>query len=476
VCKPLAVAKWYVPIGDGDIALSADGHRGERARGGDAGARRRPLMRLRIVAATVVAASLTLVAAASTSARTEAMPSAAKATTLTVWLMEDARDNWGGVVNSATNAFEASHADVDVKVEYQTWGSILTKLDASLQARRTPDVVELGNSQMSKYMAAGAFRQIVPRNYPNYATWLPGLKASCTYRGRTYCVPYYAGARAVIYRKDYYRAAGITKTPKSLAEFVAAGQKLNRRYRNQQGFSALYMPGKYWYAAMSFVYDHGGAISRFRGGRYVGTLDSPQAIAGLTSWKNITRSLSKANRSGDENNPEQAIVFSKGRVASFIGNGWEWPHALNPKTGNPSIASQMGAYPMPSRIKGRFLPSFLGGSDLGIPVFTQNAALAADWIKAFTSTASMQRLATEGKVIPNTTRLANINARNPQLAPFAAAAKYSWFVPTSPNWVNVESANVLQNMLVSIVTNRATVRAAAKRASQQITKILNESS
>jgi N,N'-diacetylchitobiose transport system substrate-binding protein len=430
-------------------------------------------MSRRVVAATALAVSLTLAFAASTSARTES-PSTAKATnSITVWLMEDARDNWGEVVNSATSTFKAAHPGVDVNVQYQTWGSILTKFDASLAGNNAPDVIELGNSQVSKYMAAGAFRQIVPRNYPNAATWLPGLKASCTYRGRTYCVPYYAGARAVIYRKDYYRAAGIRTTPKTLDQFQAAGLKLMRHYRGQQGFSALYMPGKYWYAGLSFVYDYGGAVARFRNGRWVGTLDSPQAVRGLTRWKTIARALSKANRTGDENNPEQAIVFSKGRVASFIGNGWEWPHALNAKTGNPSLASVMGAYPMPSHTKGKFLPTFLGGSDLGIPRSSQNASLAADWIKAFTSTPSMQRLATVGKVIPNTTRLANIHASNPQLAPFAKAAKYSWFVPTSPNWANVESANVLQNMLVSILTGRSSVQSAGRSASRQITQILN---
>ena len=31
------------------------------------------------------------------------------------------------------------------------------------------------------------------------------------------------------------------------------------KYGKDRNFSALYYPGQYWYAAMSFVYDHGGA-------------------------------------------------------------------------------------------------------------------------------------------------------------------------------------------------------------------------
>jgi N,N'-diacetylchitobiose transport system substrate-binding protein len=45
-------------------------------------------------------------------------------------------------------------------------------------------------------------------------------------------------------------------------------------------------------------------------------------------------------------------------------------------------------------------------------------------------------------------------------------------VPTSPNWANVENANVLQNMLVKIATGHS-VKAAATSASNQITRILN---
>ena len=134
----------------------------------------------------------------------------------------------------------------------------------------------------------------------------------------------------------------------------------------------------------------------------------------------------------------------------------------------------MGAYPMPSHVKGRYMPTFLGGSDLGIPVTSKNKDLAADWIKAFTSTSEMTDIAKAGN-IPNTTTLLKINAANPKLAPFAEAAKFSWFVPATPNWANVENANVLQSMLVNIFTGKQSVKKAAGDASKQITSILNAS-
>ena len=66
-------------------------------------------MRLRVVAAAVVCASLTLgVATASGVPARSASPHAAQATTLRVWLQVDAQQNWEGAVKAASNKFEAA--------------------------------------------------------------------------------------------------------------------------------------------------------------------------------------------------------------------------------------------------------------------------------------------------------------------------------------------------------------------------------
>jgi N,N'-diacetylchitobiose transport system substrate-binding protein len=424
-------------------------------------------MKGRFLVAAVLAAMLA-VAASTASGGTARV----QADRIVVWLQNDAQNGWPEAVALANRTFKTQHPGVDVDVQYQSWGNHLQKFDAALAGGDAPDVIELGNTEMTKYMAAGAFKTLNQSAFPNNKTWLQGLKGSCQYNGKLYGVPYYAGARAVIYRKDQYKAAGIKGTPKSLAQFLANGRKLMKRYGKDKGYSAIYFPGKYWYAAMSFVYDFGGTIAVRKGGKWKGTLNSPQALKALTQVQGVFRSLTRASRTTDEANPQQALVFAKGKVGSFIGNGWEWPYALDAKVGNPALAPVVGAYPMPSHIKGRFMPTFLGGSDLAVPVTTKNQGLAVDWIKAFTSTAAESEIAKAGN-IANTTKLLAFNAANPKLAPFARAAKFSWFVPTSPNWANVENANVLQNMLVKIATGRASVKAAATSASSQITRILN---
>jgi N,N'-diacetylchitobiose transport system substrate-binding protein len=119
---------------------------------------------------------------------------------------------------------------------------------------------------------------------------------------------------------------------------------------------------------------------------------------------------------------------------------------------------------MPGHTAGQPMPGFLGGSILAVPV-GGDKTLGADWIKAYTSNASMTALRALGN-IPNTTSLLgkSVNER---------AAARSWFVPTSKNWVNVENGNILRNMLQQILTGKLTVKQAAQSASDNITRVLN---
>ena len=424
-------------------------------------------MKARYLVAAMLAVILAVAAATASGGTNKA-----HADKLVVWLQDDAKNGWPEAVAAATKAFQAKHPGTDVDVQYQQWTTHLTKFDAAIAGNNAPDVIEMGNSETTKYMAAGAFATLQARSFPNSSSWLGALKASCSYNGKLYCAPYYAGARAVIYRKDYYRQAGIKGTPKTLAQFVSDGKKLMKKFGSDRNFSAFYFPGKNWYATMQFVYDYGGQIAIRKGGKWKATLNSPQAVRALTILKGIVRSLSRAPLTVDESHPYPSIPMAQGKSASFVGNGWEWPYTLDPKVGNPDLAATMGAYPMPSHIKGRFMPTFLGGSDLAVPVTSSKKSMAVDWIAAFTSSASMRTIAAAGN-IPNSSKLASYTFSNPKVAPFAKAAKYSWFVPIAAHWVDVENANVLQDMCSQIFSGRKSVKAAATSASNAITRILN---
>jgi N,N'-diacetylchitobiose transport system substrate-binding protein len=411
-----------------------------------------------------------LLAVAGCSSATSNNP-APESGTLTVWLMNGSAPQ--SVVDGVNADFKAKHPNVNVDVQIQQWSDVTTKLDTAYAGSSPPDVVELGNTLVAKYAAAGALEDITSKkgNYEGSSTWLQSLTESCTFGGKLYCVPYYAGSRAVIYRKDMFTAAGITNTPASVDELLTDGQKLMDANKSDANYSALYFPGKYWYAAAPFVWDFGGDIATQSGGQWKGSLDSSQSQQGLTTLKGIVDKLSRADKTGDELKQDQA--FSQGHIGMIIANGWEVGVITDPKAGDPSLKDKLGVFPIPSHTAGKTAPVFLGGSDLGIAAKSKMQGLAQEWVKLLAGVKFQTQMATVGQVIPNNTTLLDLNANNPLLGTFAAAAKNSRFVPNSPNWANVESGNVLQDMLVSIFTGKQGIPAATAAASTQVTTILN---
>jgi N,N'-diacetylchitobiose transport system substrate-binding protein len=378
---------------------------------------------------------------------------------ITVWLQTDAqKPEWESIINAAPAQFQKQHPGVNVDVQYQTWGDHLKKFDATLAGGDAPDVIEMGNTEMTKYMAAGAFQDLSSQkgSFPNSSTWLQGLAAAGVYNGKLFGVPYYAGSRVVTYRTDLFKKAKI-KVPTSLAQYTLAAKKLGAMDKDK-GFSPVYVAGTDWYVAMGFVYDFGGSIAKQVGKRWSGQLASPASVAGLTAYKNFFLASSRASKTTDETHPNPYDVYAQGKVASMIGPGW-FTCCVGKK-----YTKTTGQFVMPGHTAGQPMPGFLGGSILAVPV-GGDKTLGADWIKAYTSNASMTALRALGN-IPNTTSLLgkSVNER---------AAARSWFVPTSKNWVNVENGNILRNMLQQILTGKLTVKQAAQSASDNITRVLN---
>jgi N,N'-diacetylchitobiose transport system substrate-binding protein len=412
-------------------------------------------MRHRVVAAAAVAVLLGLVAATAS-----ASPQRAQANKLTVWLQVDAQSGWPDIVAAANQQFQKDHPGYTVDVQYQNWTDHLQKFDATLAGGNAPDVIEMGNTEMTKYMAAGAFSPLDKSSFDNAPQWLSGLAKSGAYGGKTYGVPYYAGSRVATYRTDLFKKAGIKKLPATLAELTADAKKLAAKNKGK-GFSPVYFGGEDWYVAMAFVYDFGGTIARTHSGKWVGALDSPQAVKGLTAYKNFFLASSRASKTNDSTNPNPYDVYAQGNAGVIVGPSW-FSCCVGVK-----YKTATAQFVLPGHVKGQALPGFLGGSDLAVPVTSKSASLGADWIKDFTGTSAERALQAKGN-IPNATNLlgSSINER---------AAARSWFVPTAKHWVDVENGNILKNMLGQILTGKLTVKQAAASASDNITSVLNGS-
>jgi N,N'-diacetylchitobiose transport system substrate-binding protein len=439
-------------------------------------------VRRRIAVAALVGATLLAAAACGkSSSGGSSNPLDGKGTTLKVWLMVDAQSGWQNVVDDATARYKTA-TNGDVKVEYQQWGTVLANLDTALASSDVPDVVELGNTQMSKYVFDGAFAPLDTSKFENSANWLTGLSGACVYQNKSYCAPYYAGARVLIYRTDLFTKSGL-QPPTTYDQLIAAATRLKADNATDKTFAAFYMPGAYWYAAMSWVYAEGGAIAtQGSDGKWTGTLSDPKAQAGLQKWADLVKKFSNGDVTKDE--ADQDSIFANGHAAMMYGNGWEAgavqsvhkdPNDTNSPMVDSAVKGKIAAVALPGASAGTGIPSFLGGSDLAVTQKSTHKDLATEWLRLFTDTRSNQGLIAKG-ALPNATNLMDqVISTKPDNAAAANAAKASWFVPVAPKWADVEQKNILVQMLRDIVTNKKSIADATAWADSQITATLNAS-
>ncbi|MEU8652994.1 extracellular solute-binding protein [Streptomyces sp. NPDC048737] len=425
-------------------------------------------MKRKLIAAIGIAGMMVSIAACGDDKDSGGSDKGADAKELTVWLTVDAQNNWPDLVKAADAAVQKKHPGVKITHEYYGWPDKNAKLDAVLATDKVPDVVEMGNTEMLGYMVKGAFAPLDAAAFDNSSAWLDGLKASVTYEGKTYGVPYYAGGRVGNWRKDLFAAAGVKAAPKTYAELTAALDKVQKKEGDK--FSAWYQPTRDWYAAMSFVYDAGGSIAKEEGGRWKGNLSSPESVKGLTEFKNVVDAYMHGDKTKDES--DRHIVYGQGKSGMIFGAAWEGGSAEAPENDKSGkLKGNLENFVMPGP-SGKNLPVFLGGSDLAVPVKSDAQELAAEWINAFTGPAGQKGLMAKGNLPNNKTDLATLK-NDPKTVVPATAAESNWFVPMAPGWGQVEKAQVLQTMLQGIGTGKKTVEEAAKEADAAIDKVIN---
>ncbi|MFJ1704333.1 extracellular solute-binding protein [Kitasatospora sp. NPDC088346] len=433
--------------------------------------------------AAVAAIATVLVASACSSSGSSGSGDAKQATlskdgkgkTVTVWLMDDAQKGWPAVVDAAKKQFE-EETGATLKIEWQTWTNYTTKLDTALLSGNAPDALELGNTQAAKYIEAGSFVDLtgVKGQFDNSDKWLDSLAASgqSADGSKTFAVPYYAGARVLIYRKDLFAAAGVTNPPTTLDELKAGLAKVKAANASVPGFSSLYIPGQNWYTATAFgagSYGVKNVIAKKDGDKFTGTLTDPKFVEGIKTWNELQKEFSVGGTTTDE--ATQDALMAKGNIAAIIGAGWEVGSVIDPKTGDPSLADKLATIALPGTTAGAPTPAFLGGSDLAVPAKAANAGLGATFLQIYTNTKQQTELA-KFAIPNNKTLVAAYKAAKPENKAAGDAAEGStWFIPNSPLWSGADET-ALKNAFGAIAAG-GDAAAELKKAQDTIVKDLN---
>lgn len=386
--------------------------------------------------------------------------------TLRVWL--NGPDTPDEMLDLAKSEFAELYPNVTVEVERQEWDGIVDRLDNVLPTADSPDIFEVGNTQAQGFEAAGAMVDLsAHRDDLGGDDLVDSLVEAGTYDDTFYGVPYYGGARIVVYRKDLFEKANI-EVPTTLDEFVEAGKALQADNADVPNFSGIYFPGRNWQAMLSFIWDAGGDIAVNEDGEWVGELGSEGSVAGLETVQDIMENANAAPADADD--AEDFLDFCNGEVGMLMGPGWKMGQITGEDGCPGKYDDVLGAFALPGS-DGGVAPSFLGGSNLGVSTNSEQPGLALEFLKVLTGETYQAEFAEIGLIPVRKSLLGEVQGDEAAQAQ-AEAAEVTRFVPSSEYWADVEGANILQDMGTAL-SGGGEVQDEADLADESIVGILN---
>ncbi|TWG07340.1 extracellular solute-binding protein [Streptomyces brevispora] len=381
---------------------------------------------------------------------------------VTIWLMKDSVTP--DFLETFKKSYEEEHSSIELEFKIQSWSGIGPKVIDALGGKDTPDVIEVGNTQVAQYAESGGLRDLTLESMRDLGSedWLPGLAEPGSIGGVQYGIPWYAANRVVIYNKDLFEQAGITSPPKTREQWIADSKKLNR-----DGIQGMYLPGQNWYVLSGFIWDEGGELASEKGGDWQGTLNTPAALKGMEFYQEL-QALGAGPKNADEEKPPQGDVFAEGNVAQIISTP---STATLIEKANPELKGKLGYFPIPGKTSKAPGSVFTGGSDLIVPEKAHQRSAGIAVIKELAGAKWQEVLAKTMSYVPNKTTLAHVIEGEESTAVMAEGAAEGHATPNSPQWAAVEADNPIKLYMTAVLQGEDPAKA-AKTASEKITAAL----
>ena len=126
---------------------------------------------------------------------------------ISVWIMDPGSPKLQGVVKQYATDFEAAASRARrSNIEFVPWAQAHDKFVTAIAGGKVPDVAEMGTTWTPEFADQGG---LVEQPKIAAGDYVSSLVDAATLDGKVYGKPWYAGARALIYRKDILEKAGV---------------------------------------------------------------------------------------------------------------------------------------------------------------------------------------------------------------------------------------------------------------------------
>jgi len=159
--------------------------------------------------------------------------SASARITLKFLCVEQYPDTVKALENDILPAFEKKNPNIDVEIDYVTWDTMGEKLMTGFAAGVVADVITTGSDWIGPYAER---KQFLPLDeywakYEDQEDFYEGFMKICAYKGYLYGIPYISDIRPFVYRRDFFKEAGLDpdKPPQTWEELANYAVKLTKR-------------------------------------------------------------------------------------------------------------------------------------------------------------------------------------------------------------------------------------------------------
>ena len=132
--------------------------------------------------------------------------------------------------NTVIPAFSKAQPNITVHMQTIDWGPSFQKISTAVASGTAPDVFVMGGIFTDPLASKGALLQIddLVSKWDGAKDIYPNVWSDSKYQGKTYAVPMNLEPQTIVYRKDFYQAAGL-KAPETWDDLKAAATKLVKK-------------------------------------------------------------------------------------------------------------------------------------------------------------------------------------------------------------------------------------------------------
>ncbi len=384
---------------------------------------------------------------------------------LSVWIMQPGSDEVENIITDSVAAFEDEHAGVSVDLQFVPWDAAHDQFVTAIGGGQVPDVAEMGNTWTPEFAEMGGLAAIEGEIDGDY---IDAIVDSGLVEGEAYGYPWYAGARAFIYRQDVFDDLGL-EVPDTWEELLEVGEVIEA----ETDLDPINVAGNYVHMLAPMVWHAGGQLAVESDGQWTAAVDSPEGRAAFEMYAELFERGWSPQGAITWSSVDVREAFANEDAAMMIGGGWDLAAAIG---NNPELEDKVATALLPAGPGGN-QDAFAGGSHFVQFAESDEHELGREFIEFMLQDEQVSTFADAVGFLPGTVSgvEASSAAGDPLYDTFATQIiDHSASYPSTGAWGAIEGNQVFVNAIQQVMQGDLTVDEAVAQVDEQMNEAFGQ--